>query len=297
MRLADITNAPAREAAREGLIRGLLSGNLDVLLAKIQPTALKTADDDLGATDSPAKLAVHVARSMEANSLVMPGILCEGSCDGVELITRGMGSSGYSDAVAGLGVEDLCNVIRTMEPEEAAFGRLFVTYDWQSVTAMDGGFEVPVHVAGQCPDHPHPIFYVATSEESTFAVVIPWEGAKTQVPSDDTAFSECVRILRATKPVDAPPFGALFMESADVRHGAKLTEIADAEALAMPKGKVMHVAEFSSLSITPGREMPGRLGDEDSGMRVFTVRRPFGFGLWHTNIEELNVPLTFSIVT
>jgi hypothetical protein len=295
MRLADIANAPARELAREGLVRGLLSGNLDALLGKVQPTTLKKVDD-LEAIDSPAKVAMHIARSIEASSLVMPGILCEGSCDGIELITRGMGASGYSDAAAGLGAEDLCNVIRATEPEEAAFGRLFVTYDWQSVTTMENGFEVPVHVLGHCPGHPHPIFYVATSEESTFVVIIPWEGAKAQLPSDDAAFSESVRILRATKPADVSPFRALFMESVDVRHRAKLMEIADAVALDMPKDKVLHVAEFSSLSITPGREMPGCLEREDSGTGVFTVKRPFGLGLWHANIDELNVPLAFSIV-
>jgi len=295
MRLADIANAPAREVAREGLIRGLLSGNLDALLANIQPTTLKKADDP-GVTDSPAKVAMHVARSIEASSLVMPGILCDGSCDGVGLITRGMGATGYADAAAGLGAEDLGDVVRATEPEEAAFGRLFVTYDWQSVTVVDGGFEVPVLTAGQCPGHPHPIFYVATSEESTFVVIIPWENARAQLPSDDAAFSESVRILRATKPVDASPFGALFMESVDVRHRAKLTEITDVVALDMPKGKVLQVAEFSSLSITPGREMPGCLGREDSETCVFTVRRPFGLGLWHASIDELNVPLAFSIV-
>jgi len=295
MRLADIANAPAREVAREGFIRGLLSGNLDALLANIQPTSLKVTDE-LAATDSPAKVAVHIARSMETSSLVMPGILCEGSCDGMELVARGMAAGGYSDAAAGLGVEGISDFIRETEPEEAAFGRLFVTYDWKSVTARDGGFEVPVHVAGKCLDHPHPIFYVATSEESTFVVIIPWEGATTQLPSDETAFADSVRILRATKPVDAPPFGALFMENIDVRHGAKLTEISDAAALNMPKGKVLHVAEFSSLSITSGREMPGCLDREDSGARVFAVKRPFGLGLWHADIDELNVPLAFYIV-
>mmetsp|Transcript_8462 Transcript_8462/g.15955 ORF Transcript_8462/g.15955 Transcript_8462/m.15955 type:complete len:924 (-) Transcript_8462:152-2923(-) len=295
-RLADIANASAREAAREGLIQGLLSGSLDALLVKSKPMILREDADSLEALNSPAKVAAYLARSMEANRLVMPGILCEGSCNGVELLTRGMGSSGYADAAAGLGVENLHAVIRATEPEETAFGRLFVTYDWQSVTVVDGGFEVPVHVTGQCLDHPHPIFYVATSEESTFVVIIPWEGARAQLPSDEAAVLESVRILRATKPVDVQPYGALFMESVDVRHVAKVVEIEDAAALSMPDGKALQVAEFSSLSITPGREMPGCLPREDSETCIFTVKRPFGFGLWHAAIDDLNVPLAFSFV-
>merc|ERR1712217_466560 len=101
---------------------------------------------------------------------------------------------------------------------EIAFGRLFVTLDFQSVTVLDEGdaFEVPVHVAGLCPSHPHPVFYAATSEEESFVVIIPWAGVASLPPSDEACFVACTEILRVTKPMDTPPFRALRLSSFDV---------------------------------------------------------------------------------
>lgn len=73
-------------------------------------------------------------------------------------------------------------------------------------------------------------------------------------------------------------------------------EIASAGALGMPGDTALHVAEFTSLSVSPGRGMPGRLGGADAGKAVFTVKKPFAITLWHTDIDELNVPLAAAMV-
>jgi len=127
-------------------------------------------------------------------------------------------------------------------------------------------------------------------------VIIPWEGAGLKPPSDSSAFHACTEILRATQPMETPPFGALRLTSFDARRAVQTSEIVDAGALGMPQDTTLHVAEFSSLSVSLGRGMPGRLGRQDAGKAVFAVKRPFAMTLWHTDIDELNVPLAVTMV-
>lgn len=311
-----------RDAAREGLVRGLLSGALGELLAKLTAVGTK-ADADAGTAGDgslpPAALAVSFATALEAgpNSRAVPGVVCEASAAdcAAELVRRGSSAPGFAEATAGLGVEELPAAVEALAPKEVVLGRLFLTLDWLAVRPLGGGaFEVPVHAAGVCSKHPQPIFYAATSEDDTFVVVIPWEGAP-QPPAPDDLFAACTRVLRATQPQESPPFHALrFEEAFHVRYAVRTTQL-DPVSMGLPSppaspvgaggrsalcpapGPRLHLAEFSSISVGVGREAPGRLAGGGTGAgAAFTVRRPFALCIFHTDIDDLNAPLAAGLI-
>jgi len=259
---------------------------------------------------SPGHLAGALARTLEAgpSGRAIPGVALEAASEEhAELVRRGITAQGFAEAIAGLEAEALVDDVTAMAPKEAVLGRLFVTLDWLSVRPRaSGGFEVPVHMAGQCSGHFHPVFYVATTDDDIFVVIIPFEGFPT-VPEAEV-FSKCTDMLRNIAPMESPPFKTLAFESAfDVRHWPRTFELEDSAALGAdaPGGGPVHVAEVSSLSVGPGRPIPGRLASADTGGKaagafgapVFVVRRPFALCVFHTGIDDLNVPLTASFVT
>ncbi|CAE8622582.1 unnamed protein product [Polarella glacialis] len=184
-----------------------------------------------------------------------------------------------------------------MKAKDTAFSRLIVTLDWNAVNVIDDEtFQVSVHAAGLCPSHPVPIFYVATSEDDMFVVIIPWKGVASAPSGDEGDFAACSEVLRQTQPMERSPFESLQLGSFDVRRAVSTTEIADTACLGMSAGESLHVAEFSSLSVSPGRVMPGQLKSGMGGGTPFTVQRPFAVCLWHTDMDDLNVPLSAIMV-
>jgi len=150
---------------------------------------------------------------------------------------------------------------------------------------------------GQCPRHRSPVIYVGTSEDDTFVVIVPFDGGSP--PSQDALFATCAGILRDTKPQDPAPYKTLRMPSFCVSTMLKTRAIADSAALGMSSKQPpkLQVSEFGSLAVGAGREMPGRLrraGGKPSS--TYTVKKPFALCVWHTDIDELNVPLAATLV-
>lgn len=289
------------ETVRQGLIRGLLSGEMEKLLSRRSPVTLAPEEVTFGGAQhgpSPSELVMRTARSLEASGNTVPGVVCEGSEDAADLIHRGITASGYAEAAAGLGVEDLPQQVTGIGARDAAFGRLFITLDIDATPVPDnpGCFEVCVHASGSCPTHPHPIFYIPTSEDDTFAVVIPW-GEKTPIPSHEDVFSCCTHILRNTEPTDPARFTAVRMDEFGMQQPVRIHDVADSRELGAKQGTTLHVAEFGAISVMAGRNMPGRLRSAADGGSVFSVRRPFLFALWHTDLDSLNVPLVAVLVS
>mmetsp|Transcript_51114 Transcript_51114/g.119703 ORF Transcript_51114/g.119703 Transcript_51114/m.119703 type:complete len:848 (+) Transcript_51114:51-2594(+) len=290
--------ATVRESMQEGLVRGLQSGKLMELLARCAPVGTRAGDGDGDMlADNPASLALDLGRSLEATASGVPGVHCESSDDAAALLRRLGSAVGYAEASLGLGVEALPDAVASMAPKDAAFGRLFVTLDWHKVVVVDSeSFEVPVHFMGNSPKHAAPIFYMATSEDDMFVVVIPWSNLP--LPREEAVFGTCTEILRSTTPMTGKlPFTAIRLSGFALRSPMQTAEIADKEALGFRDGMPMHVAEFASLLVSAGREMPGRLSDGPQMGETYHLTRPFIFALWHTAIDDLNVPLAAMFVT
>lgn len=257
---------------------------------------------------SPAHLAAALARVLEAGPAgrAVPGVSCDVAAeDPVEMVRRGIGAQGFAEAVAALRVDALPDTVAALAPSEAVLGRLFVTLDWLSVRSReDGGFEVPVHSVGHCTLHSHPVFFVATTEDDTFVVVIPFQGRPAPC-AEDLVFSKCTELIRNTSPLDVAPYKTLaFVEPFVCRSRPQTSELESPGALgvATAEGGSVHVAEFSTLSVGPGRPTPGRLpGAAPSGAGAFggprfDLRRPFAVCVFHTGIDDLNAPLTATLV-
>lgn len=291
----------ALAAARGDLTKGLLSGELDRLLAQCVSLPIKEALElSADAKDAPAALSKYLLQSLLAggSSCSVPGFLCDGSADVVDLIKRGCAHAGYAAALSGLGLEAVSALACAVSSQDAAFGRLFFTLSWQSVMAVDHeSFEVPVLRLGSCEGHAHPVFYVATSEDDTFVAIIPWEGVA--CPSPDAVFTSCTNILRTASPAETPPHAALRLPRVDARHATQTCKIACVASLGIADADTaLHLAELSSLMLSPGREMSGRLRRPRAVVRqaAFVVKRPFAFCLGHTDLDDLNVPLIATLV-
>eukprot|EP00927_Polykrikos_kofoidii_P048395 TRINITY_DN42684_c0_g1_i1.p1 TRINITY_DN42684_c0_g1~~TRINITY_DN42684_c0_g1_i1.p1 ORF type:complete len:875 (+),score=127.20 TRINITY_DN42684_c0_g1_i1:73-2697(+) len=307
---AAVTAAAAalvRSAAREGLVRALLSGNLDRrLAATCTPVSLQDAADGAsginafgcGETAEQRSISMlnSLTRSLETRSGGMPAIMCECSEDDVASLVKQGVAAGYADACTGLQVDTLPDELGTLHPQDAAFGRLFITVDFAACTMLPGGdlFEVPVHAVGICPSHNQPVVYLRTSEDDVFVVVTPCSRSV----SEHSAFATYADILKHTEPLDPAPYVAVRLSSLSARQAVRTWEVADANALGIAGSASLHVAEFGSLAVCAGRPMPGILRPVvPEPSKVLDLHPPFLLALWHTNIEDLGVPLVCTLVT
>lgn len=318
-----VKKAPAavKETAREGLVRALLSGELEGMLTHFTSISTEEEAEELSGNKltSPA-LMTSLAKALEVGpkGRDMPAVLCEaaeGQEGGAELLRRGTTAPGFADLVAGLGLEDLPGKVASLQPKDVILGRMFLTLDWLGVRGLPGGgFEVPVSAQGACSCHPLPVFYAGTSEDELFVVVIPWQGLDT-LPPEEEVFTACTRVLRDTKPMERPSHKRLrFAAPFDVRYSLRTAEVDDpvqsrgagqangvagaiAAAVSGSSSK-MHLAEFSSFSVGLGREKAGRLASaaENENVDSFVVQRPFAVCLFHTDIDDLNIPLAAGLV-
>ncbi|CAE7036795.1 unnamed protein product [Symbiodinium sp. CCMP2592] len=169
-------------------------------------------------------------------------------------------SSNYQkklEASEGLGLESLPDEIAKLQPKDGCFARVALTLEWPSVNILDENtFEVPVAATGRCPSHPHPLLYLCTSEDDVYVVIIPWHGA---VPvRDQDIFLGCTDILRGAQPLDENPFATIRLYNLDVRRSVRQSPMENAAAFGMPS-ESLHAFEFSSLSVSSGRVMLGKL--------------------------------------
>jgi len=278
-------------------------GDLEALLVSISP--VNTQADNKGASGmGPTAIVASLAKTLEANGAGVPGVVCEhvvGVNEAATLARKGVTAEGFKDAIEGLGCEQLAAQIEAAQPQDLTFGRLYVTFDWAGASVLDaaaGTFEVPVHAAGACSIHPHPVFYVATSEDDVFAVVVPWEGPNAPpLPAEDAVFAACTDIIQKTEPMASSPFPALHLSGFDVRYASRIIDIAKADTLGMPTDQALQVAEFSSMSVGAGPDRPGKLRSPASmGAQPFVVRRPFAVCFFHTDMDSLNVPLAAALL-
>eukprot|EP00928_Gymnodinium_smaydae_P039043 TRINITY_DN2676_c0_g6_i1.p1 TRINITY_DN2676_c0_g6~~TRINITY_DN2676_c0_g6_i1.p1 ORF type:complete len:458 (+),score=111.36 TRINITY_DN2676_c0_g6_i1:1314-2687(+) len=289
--------AKSRGAVREALVKALLSGDFDKNLARLQPVDAEVSDGaspEQESTGGAVALAARLCRSLETRKGGLPGVMVKFSAD-VPALLRSDAGEGFATAAAGLETEALPSQIEALRPADAAYGRLFVTLDWASCLQLDdGGLEIPVHAVGSCPGLiRQPILYLATTEDDTFVVVIPCGDA---VPAADAVFPTCAEALRIAQPQDPPPYSAVKLSGVFVRQAARLTELVDPEALKV-KGTTLHVAEFGSMMLRAGRELPGKLRrSATTGPSLLVVDRPYMVAIWHTDMDDLNVPLCATLV-
>ncbi|CAE7302272.1 unnamed protein product [Symbiodinium natans] len=153
-------------------------------------------------------------------------------------------------------------------------------------------FEVPVAATGQCPSHPHPLLYLRTSQDEVYMVIIPWHGA---VPvRDEDVFLRCTEILRGAQPLEDNPFAAIRLYHLDVRRAVHPCRVDNPADFGMPTER-LHAFEFSSLAVSSGRVMPGKLQSTLPGER-FIARRPFAVCFWQKEMDDLNVPFSVTLV-
>jgi len=291
----------ALAAARGDLSKGLLSGEFDRLLAQYTSLPVKEALElSADAKDAPAALSKYLLRSLlaDGSSSGVPGFICDASADVSDLIKRGFAHPGYAAALSGLGLDVMPTLANDVGSQEAAFGRLFFTLSWQSVTAVDQeSFEVPVLRVAASKDHPHPVYYVATSEDDPVVAIIPWENMA--CPSPDAVFTSCTNILKTASPAETPPYAALRLPRVHSRQETQTCRIASAATLGLADtDSALHLSELSSLMLSPGREMSGRLRRARAVVRqaAFVIKKPFAFCLGHSDLDELNVPLIATMV-
>lgn len=135
--------------------------------------------------------------------------------------------------------------------------------------------------------------YLATSDECIFVVAIPWHGLAVK---DEDFFTSVTYLLRDATPMEPCPISSVQLFNLDVRQAVRPCNV-DASPLAMGKTP-LHVMDFSSLSVSTGRWMPGKLATEMSAAanQRFTLQRPFALCLWHNDMDELNAPLFATMV-
>jgi len=287
------------------LLRGFLKGDLPKLLASLKPVPFGETDADDPMTAARSKsyaskgmsgaLACHLAKSLSDGRNPVPGAQCEVSDGAEELAKRCINSAHFGESLEGTGIEALPSIVAGMRPKDAAFGRLFVTFDWHTCCPVDARtFQVPVTAAGKCPWHPHPISYVQTTEDDMFVVIIPFAGVA-DVPREEEAFAACTEMLRSIQPLDPPPVSSVRLSSFCATVPMRITEIDDGSAVRQKDGKVLHVAEFGSLSLAPGRSTPGRLLPAQAAASLL-VEKPYILGFWHAGLDALNVPLAATLV-
>lgn len=295
----------ARGAAREGILHALLSGRLQRHLVRCQPLDLRHPEElngDFSNTEGDAaavRLVARVARSLETRGVGINGIMSECSADAAALVARGIGegAGGYGQATAGLGLDVAMAELRTFGLADAVFGRLFITMEWAACvpSAVDDSIEVPVHVVGSCPAHGHPVIYLATSEDDAFVVIIPCGSTP---PPQEAIFSTCADILRAAEPMDTAPYSAVRMTGFTMRQESRTLAISDPAALRVHGVEHLHVAEFGALALSAGRPARGRLCRSPSTHgSVFAVQKPYLLAVFHTDIDDLNVPLAAVLVS
>lgn len=300
--LLDAQSVDAWAAAKVGLTQALLNGDLDRVLASLRPARFELSKDSLPNVpsntrpSSSAMLALSLAKTLESTSFSLPEVLCQAVSDTAELVKKGLTHQSLREACSGLGIEEIPKTVDAMKPQDGSFGRLVLALEWPSVTIVDENiFEVPVHVAGTCPFHPHPVLYLATSEDDVFAVIVPWQGMAS-VPKSNQIFAACTDILRTMTPIDDSPYSAVRLSNFEVRQAVHTREIADPVGLGMP-GETLHVSEFSTLSVCSGRVMPGSLSSRREGSApALPIARPFAMCIWHARMGEINAPLSVTLV-
>lgn len=298
--LLDARSVAAWAVAKEGLAQAFLNGELDDMLSSLKPVKFELVEDLPSNTPTKsepnraAALALSLAKSLDDSRRALPEITCQAVADAPKLVSMGLTQESLREACTGLGIEELPEAVAAIQPRDGSFGRLVLALEWPSISQVDENtFEVPVHVAGTCPAHPHPIFYLATSESDIFAVIIPWHGLA-NLPKNEEVFAACTDILRAMTPMEDPPCSAVRFSSFDARQAVETKEIIDSAALGLP-GETLHVSEFSSLSVSSGRVMPGQLRAGKDGCTL-TIARPFAMCIWHAEMEEINAPLSVTMV-
>ncbi|CAE7280738.1 phnW, partial [Symbiodinium sp. KB8] len=190
----------------------------------------------------------------------------------------------HLQASEGLGLESLPDEIAKLQPKDGCFARVALTLEWPSVNILDENtFEVPVAATGRCPSHPHPLLYLCTSEDDVYVVIIPWHGA---VPvRDQDIFLGCTDILRGAQPLEENPFATIRLYNLDVRRSVHQSPIENAATFGMAS-ESLHAFEFSSLSVSSGRVMPGKLQKSGLQGELFIARRPFAVCLWQKEMDE-----------
>lgn len=305
--------------AREGIVRALLAGTLDEALARFRPVST-VEEASAGSRKNPAGLAVNLAGSLSAGpkGRSVPDVMLANAAGGelaAGMVKCCIETPGYSEAVEGLGLDQLPGYVESLQPREAVFGRLLVTLNWLGCSAerSDGSFDVPVQVAASSEKHPHPVFYCETPDKESYVVIIPWAVPASDAPSEDEVFAVCTEVMRSVTPLGILPYQALrFAAPFDVRYAPRITEIKDPVSfkIAPPlvdcdsamksewvPSEITQVLEFSSLTVGPGRLTPGRLSASARPESVtFKVDRPFAFCIWNAGIDDLNAPLSATFV-
>lgn len=289
--LLDSVAAAAWATCKQSLQNAAFSGALDALLSELRPLRLEAPKEgkDAGVRSSVA-LTRCLVKQME-EGVELPEAICQAVNESPELVRRGLSQAALQQAAMGLQTEKLPDLVTQMKAKDGCFGRLVMTLEWQEVRMIDEQFfEVPVTAAAQCAGHPHPLLYLSTSEEGIFVVLVPWQGLAMK---DEDLFASCTYLLRDAVPLEEAP-SSVTLWNFDARRAVRACNV-DGVPLEMD-GK-LHVLEFESLAVSSGRIMPGKLSQEaiDSSSS-FPLQRPFALCLWHNDMDELNAPLSVTMV-
>jgi hypothetical protein len=297
----------AKPIVCEGLVQSLLRGDLAKCLASLQPVALVQTHADPMSTGREKSYASkgmaaaftnHLAKTLHSEGSSVPCAQCEVGEKSEDLVKRLSTATGFQEACEGTGLETLPGLVAGLQAKDAAFGRLFATMDWHSVISVDDRtFEVPVHAAGMCPWHPHPISYVQTTEDDIYVVIIPFAGVADL--REDQAFAASTEMLRAIEPLDPMPCSSIRLTSFCAAAPLKMTEIEDGNVLRGNGASSLHVAEFGTMLVSQGRATPGRLAPAPAAglPPVAVVEKPYIVAFWHAGLDGLNVPLAATLVS
>lgn len=291
--LLDSVAAAAWASCKRSLQSAVFSGQLDHLLQHLTPMRLENAKSKETGERSSTALTCRMVQQME-EGFELPEVMCQAVNEAPELVRRGLTQAALRQAVEGLNTETMVETLTQRNAKDGSFGRMVLALEWQQVNVLDENtFEVPVAAAARSLSHPHPLMYLATSDECIFVVAIPWHGLAVK---DEDFFTSVTYLLRDATPMEPCPISSVQLFNLDVRQAVRPCNV-DASPLAMGKTP-LHVMDFSSLSVSTGRWMPGKLATEMSAAanQRFTLQRPFALCLWHNDMDELNAPLFATMV-
>eukprot|EP00403_Amphidinium_massartii_P031301 CAMPEP_0178389924 /NCGR_PEP_ID=MMETSP0689_2-20121128/10379_1 /TAXON_ID=160604 /ORGANISM="Amphidinium massartii, Strain CS-259" /LENGTH=663 /DNA_ID=CAMNT_0020010413 /DNA_START=6 /DNA_END=2000 /DNA_ORIENTATION=+ len=199
------------------------------------------------------------------------------------------------------------------EDQRALCGGLSLSLDWKESWASPSDADhirVAVHARGSraeaedtqaTPSWPSEVLYLATEDEDVFVMVWQLPSALDSSCGQQVLYKHCREVVKSMPPkvIDVDEVGA-----------SPCVELPRLAALATPSTHLPQSAEASpgkeaqelvavNLAVRPERlcVLQSKASHNDADREVVNFKNAFVFCVWHTSLDELEVPMFLSVIT
>lgn len=169
--------------------------------------------------------------------------------------------------------------------------------DWRlrhQRTPSAAGLQVLVQAMGSTPKLDVPISYLATEDDAVFVIAWPCPKEREEELMRDP-YAHCCQVLQSATPMPDPlPFGEILLPRFQIRRLAT----ACTGPIRSSARRLHPPLEAVGVEFSGGRQQPGALRSSvlDGPRKVHTLKCPFALCVWHTKLEDLDLPLFATIV-